>query len=213
MPTAEEVANFLAYEFLRNGNYSAAIGPVEIPRLAQLGAAAADIDLEEKTEHPDVFAALAVQSVGHEEGVADPRVHIYLTRGSAKLIRTMPIELDGVPVRTHKMGAITVRPEAVASATNRGHLFERNSRVCCGSSCAPTSENCSGTFGAIVRKQNSQVLYYFQTITYLPVAIMSLGDNRSSLLATLIVVRTCVRRLKSAGTKTFKNCVAVIRTL
>jgi hypothetical protein len=39
MATAEEVANRLAYEFLRNGNYSAAAGPVEVPSLAQIGAA------------------------------------------------------------------------------------------------------------------------------------------------------------------------------
>jgi hypothetical protein len=159
MATAEEVASFLAYEFLRNGNYSAASGPVEVPKLAQMGAAAADLAFDDDREAADVFANLAVQSVGHEEGVPDPKVHIYLTRGSSKLIKALPTELDGVPVRAHKMGAITVRPESAAASTNRGHLFERNSRVCCGSSCAPTSENISGTFGAIVTKAGGPDLF------------------------------------------------------
>jgi hypothetical protein len=102
---------------------------------------------------------LAVQSVGFEEGPDNPKVHIYLTRGSAKLIKSIATEIDGVPIRAHKMGAITVRPDSAATATNRGYLFERNARVCCGSSCAPTSENCSGTLGAIVTTPNSPQLY------------------------------------------------------
>jgi hypothetical protein len=57
------------------------------------------------------------------------------------------------------MGPLTVRPEAAASATNRGNLFERGNRICCGSSCAPTSENSTGTLGALVRMPRSQQLY------------------------------------------------------
>jgi hypothetical protein len=160
MPTAEEVATALAYEFLRRGNYSASKGPVEVPELAQVVAAGFVPDIvEQYEEHPEAFASLAVQSVGFEEGVEDPKVHIYLTRGSSKLIRSLPREIDGVPIRAHKMGNITVRPEAAAAATNRGYLFERQNRVCCGSSCAPTSENISGTLGALVRTANSTEIY------------------------------------------------------
>jgi hypothetical protein len=57
------------------------------------------------------------------------------------------------------MGAITVRPDGAAAATHKGHLFERGNRVCCGSSCAPTSENSSGTLGALVRKGNQRQLF------------------------------------------------------
>ena len=53
------------------------------------------------------------------------------------------------------MGPIVVRPDAAASATNHGLLFERGGRICCGSSCAPTSENCSGTLGALVKTTQS----------------------------------------------------------
>ena len=159
MPTAEELAMSSAYEFLRNGNYSAAGGPVHIRGLTGVAAAALGEVEEVFAERPDVFAGLAVQAVGCEEGVDNPKVHIYLTRASAKLLKSVPAEIEGVPVRAHKMGPIIVRPEAAASATNHGYLFERNNRICCGSSCAPTSENCSGTFGAIVSIGNAQQRY------------------------------------------------------
>jgi hypothetical protein len=161
MPTAQEVANFLAYEFLRNGNYTASVGPVDVPDLAGAAAAAAeDEDVAvEYTRRAEPFGGLAIQSVGFEAGVRDAKVHIYLTRGSSRLIKSLPGDIDGVPVRAHKMGPITVRPEAASTATNRGHLFERKNRVCCGSSCAPTSENCTGTLGAIVQKGQARQLY------------------------------------------------------
>jgi hypothetical protein len=161
MPNAEQVATFLAYEFLKNGNYTASVGPVDVPDLAGAAAAAAE-DEEVAIEYArraEPFGGLAVQSVGFEDGVKEPKVHIYLTRGSSRLIKSLPDDIDGVPVRIHKMGLITVRPEAASAATHRGHFFERNNRVCCGSSCAPTSENCTGTFGAIVRKGQAQQLY------------------------------------------------------
>jgi hypothetical protein len=75
------------------------------------------------------------------------------------LIKELPDEFEGVPLRVHKMGPINVRPDSAAVATNRGNLYARNERVCCGSSCAPTSENCSGTLGALVRQQGSPQIY------------------------------------------------------
>jgi hypothetical protein len=41
MPTAEEVAILLAYEFLRKGNYSAAAGPIQMPELVEMAPATA----------------------------------------------------------------------------------------------------------------------------------------------------------------------------
>jgi hypothetical protein len=160
MPTAEEVATFLAYEFLKRGNYSASAGPVEVAVLAQALPAAAEQEEREYFEGTDVFASLAVQSVGFEEGVDDPIVHIYLTRGSVRLMNSLPEEIDGVPLQAHKMGPVIVRPEMAGTVTNRANFFERNNRVCCGSSCAPTSENCSGTFGALIRKNNNSRQLY-----------------------------------------------------
>jgi hypothetical protein len=157
---AERVASILAYQFLRDGKYSAAHGPVEVRSLLRAAGAAASGEKE-----PDIgegFGNIAVQSVGFEQGVKDPKVHIYLTRSSATLIKSLPKEIDDIPVRAHRMGPITVRPEAAASATNHGHLFERGSRICCGSSCAPTSENCSGTVGALVKRRGSAQLSFVE---------------------------------------------------
>lgn len=156
MPTAEILAQRLAYEFLRDGKYGASVGPVEVRGLIQAAAAGFDGNIEREA---DGFGSISVQSVGFEEGTEDPAVHIYLTRGSAGLIRSLPQEVEGIPVRTHKMGPINVRPDAANSTTNAGHLFERRDRVCCGSSCAPTSEQSTGTLGALVRMRDDPQLY------------------------------------------------------
>jgi hypothetical protein len=68
-----------------------------------------------------------------------------------KQIKALPQEIDGVKIRVHKIGAVSVRPGAAAGSTNRGNIYERGTRICCGSSCGPTSEMSSGTIGAIVR--------------------------------------------------------------
>jgi hypothetical protein len=159
LPNAEQVATALAYEFLKKGNYSASSGPVEVPRLLEVAAVADVVEDEAEFQAVPEFASLAVQSVGFEDGVDDPKVHIYLTRGSVRMIRELPEEVEGVRLRAHKMGPINVRPDSAAAATNRGNFYERNARVCCGSSCAPTSENCSGTIGALVRQPGAQQIY------------------------------------------------------
>ncbi len=159
MPTAREVAILLAYELLKRGNYSAAAGPVQMSELADVTPAAARIESEELFTSSGGFGGLSVQAVGCEIGVDDPEVYVYLTRGSLRLIKALPQEIEGVPIVAQKMGPVTVKPEMAASTTNRAHIFERNARICCGSSCAPTSGNCSGTLGALVRKAGSQQIY------------------------------------------------------
>jgi hypothetical protein len=158
MATAEEVAMALAYEFLRDGRFTQSIGPTEVPYLAS--AVAAGDGEEIVQEHSSAsFGNIAVQSVGFEEGIEDPKVHLYLTRGTNRLIKSLPTEMRGVTIQAHKMGVLNVRPEAAASATNHGHFYSLNNRVCCGSSCAPTSENSTGTLGALVRRHGSPELY------------------------------------------------------
>src|ERR1700722_8917921 len=119
MPTAEEVANALAYDFLRQGLFSQSIGPVEVPFLAQAVAAGHGEEVVEERAS-EAFGNISVQSVGFEEGPHDPKVHLYLTRGTNKLIKSLPTEISGVPVRTHKMGNLSVRPDAATSSTNHG---------------------------------------------------------------------------------------------
>jgi hypothetical protein len=161
MNVAEKVASKLAFDFLRRGEFAASSGPIEIPGLNQKFLKAAASDDADLGASFDDFAGLAVQSVGFEEGTEDPKVHIYLTRGSTKLMNSLPKVVEGVKVVAHKMGAISVHPDSAASSTNRGAIFERNSRVCCGTSCGPTSETSSGTFGAIVKKAGSSDLFIF----------------------------------------------------
>jgi hypothetical protein len=159
MPSnAKEVADGLAYEFLRNGQYSAASGPVELPVL-EAAAIADDGEARAYAIHVAEFSGLAVQAVGYEEGSEEPKVHVYLTRGSVRQMRALPDRVDDVPILLHRMGPITVRPDTVAASTNRGNIFERNGRICCGSSCGPTSERSAGTFGAIVRLEVENQLY------------------------------------------------------
>lgn len=157
MATAEEVATILAYEFLREGRFSQSIGPTEVPFLAKAAADSGEDMIGHRSS--DGFGNISVQSVGFEEGTEKPKVHLYLTKGTNRLINSLPTEVGGVTVQAHKMGILNVRPDSAASSTNHGHFFSSNNRVCCGSSCAPTSENCTGTLGALVRRTGSSELY------------------------------------------------------
>jgi len=154
--SAEQVAEILASEFLRLGYFSASTGPTGTAASHGLSAASANstdkLDYDPLRSVSEEFTGLQVQSVGFEQGTEQPAVHLYLTRGSARMMKSVPGEILGVPLRTHKMGPVSVRPEMAAASTNRGHVYEHNGRICCGSSCAPTSENCAGTLGALVHR-------------------------------------------------------------
>jgi hypothetical protein len=126
MTDAERIADMLAYEFLRRGNFSASTGPIEIPGHVQAVGAVADVFTgDSRRDTMDGFAGLAVQSVGFEEGTANPKIHVYSTRGSVKLVRSLPIKIDNIPCVAHRMDPISVRPETVGGVTNRGHIFEK----------------------------------------------------------------------------------------
>jgi hypothetical protein len=159
---AQIIANSLALDFLRQGNYNASTGPINLaPGPSRIFAIASDADAAESSPRlpPVGFAELQVQSVGFEEGKDDPAVHLYLIRASVKQIKVLPKEIAGIRLITHKMGPINVRPDSAAATTNRGNLYERNGLICCGSSCAPTSENCAGTLGALVSRPGAEGIY------------------------------------------------------
>ena len=159
MATAEEVSTIMAYEFLRMGRYGASAGPIDLGNLHAQAAAADDDELHSFTKRVDEFSGIQVQSVGFEDGPEEPKVHLYLTRGSVREMNALPDEVEGVPVVTHKMGAISVRPETASASTNRGNIYVRNNRICCGTSCGPTSERSSGTLGALVRLGQADQIY------------------------------------------------------
>jgi hypothetical protein len=103
------------------------------------------------------FADLAVQSVGFEEGVDNPKVHVYVTKGPRR--KEAELEDEQVTVRVNRIGKVVVRPEVASAAAARGQVFLRNNRIACGSSCAPSGENYAGTLGALVRKNGDKDLF------------------------------------------------------
>ena len=164
-PSVEGIATALATDFLRRGNYNASTGPITLAldiggSAISLGEADSFVSFLSFPDDPhEGFAELQVQSVGFDDSSPEPSVHLYLIRAPARLIKSLPPEIGGVPLKVHKMGPVSVRPDAAGTTTNRGNLFERDGRVCCGSSCAPTSENSSGTLGALVRIARADQIY------------------------------------------------------
>ena len=114
------------------------------------------------------FSGLAVESVGYtvsgdfDEDLADEDklgVHVYVAKGSKKFLNSLPAEIHGTPCTYHNIGRLAVKPQLSNTATHRGHIFERNGRAACGSSCHPTGRMYTGTFGALVRKSGSGTIY------------------------------------------------------
>ena len=148
---AQDVALALTKRFLQAGNYVLAGTQGHGPHGARPAAAEAP-EFPEYEEYG--FSGLAVQSVGVEEGkdVDDPRVHVYVTKGSR--IPERKIDDDGKTVRVvvNRIGQVVVKPEAASVTTHGGNVYLRGERVACGSYCAPSAEQYAGTLGALVRK-------------------------------------------------------------
>jgi hypothetical protein len=143
---AEVVARTLANFFYKEGSFTAlrkhpGYRPPLIPT-GDTGEVAAHIQAE------PAFGGLAVQAVGYERGkVEDPAVHIYVLRASRALQKNLPKAINDVPLVVNRMGRVITLPGAIAGA----YYFQHGGRVACGSSCAPSAERYSGTFGALVR--------------------------------------------------------------
>lgn len=112
------------------------------------------------------FAGLEVQAVGHDTRGDDDdddetkTAYVYVTRGTKAALRDLPEEIGDVRVRVVNVGRLAIRLEAASGkTTNRPHLFEHNGRIACGSSCAPSGEAYSGTFGAIVQVANDADIF------------------------------------------------------
>lgn len=153
---AQDIALALAERFLRDGNFVLA-GVQGRGAGGVLPAAAGAPDLPDYDEYG--FAGLAVQSVGVEEGVGQPKVHIYVTKGRTTE-REIEVDNEEVAVVVNRIGRVTIKPETAATVTHAGNVYLRGGRVACGSSCAPSTESYAGTFGALARKAgagNNQV--------------------------------------------------------
>lgn len=105
------------------------------------------------------FAGLAVSAVGHGTG-DDAGVIVYVSKGSAKALRSVPEEIDGVPITVRKIGLITINPERAGKVTGDPKVYLKGNRIACGSSCATGGAGAgAGTFGAIVTKGDDEALY------------------------------------------------------
>lgn len=152
------LAQQLAARFLEEGNYVFA-GRLSAQAVSQVIPAATDATaVADYFEEPG-FAGLAVQSLGYEEGADEPKVHVYVTRGSRKAVKAIAGIQGDVEIEINRIGKVIVRPEAASGAVHRGNVFIRNNRVGCGSSCAPAVESYAGTLGALVRKKTGKGLY------------------------------------------------------
>jgi len=156
---AKLVAEKLTAKFLELGSFTSAV-PMSGRTIETIlpSASSTSLDIEPVFEDAG-FAGLAVQAVGYAEGGPDSKVHVYVSKGSRKAIDGVETSEGEVRIEVNRVGRLVVRPELANTATNRGHVFLRGQRVACGSSCAPSTENYSGTFGAVVRKQTGSQLY------------------------------------------------------
>jgi hypothetical protein len=151
---ARAVAESLHARFLAEGNFEFS-APMRTAFPGVQPAAAVSDDIAERWEQIG-FSGLAVQSVGYvEDGDAEPSVHVYVTKGSKKAEYDITGGQTQVKVFVERVGKVTVRPEAARAVTPRGNLYARRNRIACGSSCAPSSDQIAGTFGALVRKMRS----------------------------------------------------------
>ncbi|MER2528528.1 MAG: hypothetical protein ABTR07_11425 [Candidatus Competibacter denitrificans] len=148
--TARQVAIDLANCFLADGRYVLAPAPGSGVRPASSSSFLCNLE-------DAGFSGLSVQSVGYEEGKQNPKVHIYVTRGSLGALRKLEQSIRGVPIKINNIGEIRVRPEAALSTTAHGNLYIHKGRIACGSSCAPSAETYSGTFGALAKDADGRL--------------------------------------------------------
>jgi hypothetical protein len=147
----EELAKSLAARFLESGNYEALGTPLGRDAALRYAEAASMDSLEYYFRADEGFAGLAVHSVGFTAGADVEEVIIYVARGSRKMLRTLPKAVEEVRVHAEVMGRLRAGPSPSMAGSGVSHLFERNARIACGSSCAPSNENYAGTLGALVR--------------------------------------------------------------
>jgi hypothetical protein len=150
-----KLAQLFTNQFLQGGNFElAGATSTEVSR------AATAFDVVAVDKEP--FANLSVQAVGYAEGGEGedfvPAVYIYVTRGTKRALKEVPETVENIPVIVDSVGKIIVKPKATLS--NRGHIFARRGRVACGSSCAPSGKDYSGTLGALVHKNGDTSCLY-----------------------------------------------------
>jgi hypothetical protein len=109
MPEARVVAQQLAAKFLANGNYTFA-NPMNAAALGHVMPAASSGQSFADFFDESGFEGLEVQSIGYEKGAEEPKVHIYVTKGSLKGIKSLPDEEHGVKRTTKGTRTVSLTP-------------------------------------------------------------------------------------------------------
>ena len=109
------MATLLGFEFLRRGNFAVSTGPIQIP--ATVEAIAEVAERERYAIEPGEFGSIS-SAVGFEEGNETPKVHIYLTRGSMRLIKSLPRDVGGVVSDPGLTAAGKARRAAIRTASS-----------------------------------------------------------------------------------------------
>jgi hypothetical protein len=146
--TAEQIAKSMAAKFLENGNYEALGAALSDQSVAEFATAAATTEIERTFYDEDSFSGLSVQSVGYTPGAEQEEVVVYVTKGSQRFLNKLPKTVADVPVVVRVMGKVKVTLQPAMAASNSSYFFERNGRIACGGSVAPSREDYAGTLGA-----------------------------------------------------------------
>lgn len=149
MMIAEDLSKALASKFLEAGNYEA-MGTPFGSGMGGCTAAAACSGFDDYFAQEEGFAGLAVQSVGYTKGADSEEVIIYVTKGSKRALSSVPKNVEGISIAAHVMGRLKAGPTPAMSTTSNSQLYEKNGRIACGSSCAPSREQYAGTLGAFI---------------------------------------------------------------
>jgi hypothetical protein len=118
---------------------------------------------EEAWAKTEPFTAVTILAVGSREGkygknpgeAAKPEVVVCINKGSARQMKALPKEIDGVPVSLMKTTLIGISPDQATDITDP-ETYERGERIACGSSIA-TCKGSPGTLGALVQDKDGQI--------------------------------------------------------
>lgn len=144
-----EAAEALLTDLLKKGSF-AMVPAKSLPDASFIYGDGQQPDDEERDFEEELgFSISSVQSVGYEEGIENPKIHIYTSAGTRTHKGSISIRQDSYEVETKKIGKMVVNP-ALSGKHQIGNIYRRNNFIACGSSVAPARENYSGTLGAFV---------------------------------------------------------------
>jgi hypothetical protein len=157
---ARFVAQLLSKRFMAEGKIQASshrIGSLDDG--LQLAAAK---DKEGAWEETGAFSKLVVTSVGVREGkyglgpeeIAKPEVVILAAgKPTARFLKSLPKEIDGVAITVSASTQIGISPDQAIGDTTDPKVYTHKHRIACGSSIC-TATGSPGTLGALVTKDN-----------------------------------------------------------